>query len=113
MKVEAAGSPNSYRDTLEWKNPDGKTEETVATVSQDGKDHANDRKGDTPGQYTSSIQRIDNSHVLETFKRNGKEYQRSESSVSADGKTQTTHQWGTGRTTDKPFDFVLIYEKQQ
>ena len=103
-KIEAAGQTNSYRKTVEWKNPDGKIEETVTTATWDGKDQANDRKGDIPGEYTSSTQRVDNSRAVEIFKRNGKEYQRSEASISSDGRIQTHHQSGIGRTTGKPFD---------
>jgi len=87
-------------------------EQTVETTNWDGKDYAND-EGDKPSGYTSSIQRIDTSHILIIFKKNGKEYQRAETSLSSDGKVETTHQWGSGRRTGKPFDMVLIYEKQQ
>jgi len=111
IRIEPAGA-NSYRETAEWRNPDGKTEESIQTTGWDGKDHVNDRTGDAPGTYTSSVQRIDNSHTLQIFKKNGKEYQRSETAISADGKLQTTHQWGTGRATGKPFDVILVYEEQ-
>jgi len=111
LKIESVGS-NRYRQTIEWGNPTRHISETIETTNWDGKDYEND-EGDKPDGYTMSIQRIDNGHILAIFKKNGKEYSRSEMSVSPDGQVATMHQWGTGRRTAKPFDLVLVYEKQQ
>ena len=108
-KREAAG-PNTYRVTSYRANT---SEPTALTVIWDGKDHDSEREGDKKGEFTRSVQRVDNSHIRTTFKKNGKVYQWSESAISPDGKTETDHQWGTGRTSGKPVDVTLVYEKQE
>ena len=113
ITIEQAG-PNTFRETITPGTRDGKLGTPfVRTAVWDGSEQPNNnRKDNPPGNYTILIAHPDPTHRSEVFKKDGKETQKAESTVSTDGKVQQVHQWGTGRTSNKPFDFVLVYEKQ-
>jgi len=115
--IYEAVSPNSYRITSQ--RPD-RTAKMLARM--DGKDYSNDSDGRDyekdstlppgAGTFTIAWRRIDERHHLLIFKKSGKEYSRRDTSISPDGAVLSLRQWGLDRSSGKPFDYTLVFDKE-
>lgn len=104
MIFEAAG-PGAYRVTFEDTRADGTVTRRTDLVSYDGK------KNPTAGDRVRVTTLIDDHHATEVIEKDGKEVERLEEMISADGRTMTNHLTGT-YTNGRPMDEIRVWEKQ-
>ena len=104
MIVEATG-PETFNVTFEDTRADGTVARRTDVLSFDGK------KNPTAGGRVRVSRRIDDHHAIDVFEKDGKEVERLEEVISADGKTMTDHLKGI-TTNGQPLDQIRVWDKQ-
>lgn len=102
MKITETG-PNTYVNVTDSISKSGQAHHSeTGTRYLDGKDHP------IPGRpgYTQSMQRVDASTHIITFKKDGKIVSKTTATISADGNVQTN------RRTFDSCEEILVFERQ-
>ncbi|HXN72179.1 MAG TPA: hypothetical protein VN861_06460 [Candidatus Acidoferrales bacterium] len=90
---------------------DGKPIEYSFVTNYDGKECAITGSGSPGGADALVVKRLGTNKAEAIYKKDGKEFGKSVSDVSKDGKTSTVR--GSGKTPDgKDFNTVAVYDKQ-